>query len=34
MNVGTIRAFILAAGVSLAGLLAGNGFARAKSADR
>ena len=34
MNVGTIRALILAAGVSLAGFLAGNGFARAKSADR
>ena len=34
MNVGTIRALILAAGVSLAGFLAGNGFARAKTADR
>ena len=34
MNVGTIRALILAAGVSLAGFLAGNGFARARSADR
>jgi len=34
MNVGTIRALILAAGVSLAGFLAGNGFARARAADR
>ncbi len=34
MSVGTIRALILAAGVSLAGFLAGNGFARARSADR
>jgi hypothetical protein len=34
MNVGTIRALILAAGVSLAGFLAGNGLARARSADR
>ncbi len=34
MNVGTIRALILAAGVSLAGFLAGNGFARARTADR
>src|SRR5215831_20999862 len=30
----TIRAVILAIGVALAGLLAGNGFARARAADR
>jgi uncharacterized protein len=30
----TIRAVILAVGISLAGFLAGNGFARARSADR
>jgi hypothetical protein len=34
MNVGTIRALILAGGVTLAGFLAGNGFARARAADR
>jgi hypothetical protein len=34
VNVGTIRALILAGGVTLAGFLAGNGFARARSADR
>jgi hypothetical protein len=30
----TLRAVILAAGVALAGLLAGNGFARARASDR
>jgi hypothetical protein len=36
MNIdrGTIRTLILAVGVALAGLLAGNGFARARAADR
>jgi hypothetical protein len=36
MNIdrATIRAVIIAAGVALAGLLAGNGFARARAADR
>lgn len=34
MNAETIRALILAVGITLAGLLAGNGFARARSSDR
>src|SRR5665213_2201484 len=34
VNERTIAAVILAAGIALAGLLAGNGLARAKSADR
>ncbi|HET6761664.1 MAG TPA: SIMPL domain-containing protein [Gemmatimonadaceae bacterium] len=34
MSAETIRALILAAAISLAGFLAGNGFARARSADR
>ena len=34
MNAETIRALILAIGITLAGLLAGNGFARARSSDR
>jgi hypothetical protein len=34
MSAETIRSLILALGISLAGFLAGNGFARARSADR
>ena len=34
MSAGTIRIVILAVAISLAGFLAGNGFARARSADR
>ncbi len=34
MHQGIIRSIVLAAGIALAGLLAGNGLARAKSADR
>lgn len=34
MNAETIRAVIMAVAISLAGFLAGNGFARARSADR
>ena len=36
MNIdrATVRAVIMAVGVALAGLLAGNGFARARAADR
>ena len=34
MSAETIRALILAVGISLAGFLAGNGIARARSADR
>jgi hypothetical protein len=34
MSSGTIRALILAVAISLGGFLAGNGFARARSADR
>ncbi len=34
MSTGTIRVVILAVAITLAGFLAGNGFARARSADR
>jgi uncharacterized protein len=34
MSTGTIRIVILAVAITLAGFLAGNGFARARSADR
>jgi hypothetical protein len=34
MTTGTIRTLILALGITLAGFLIGNGFARARSADR
>ena len=34
MSTGTIRTVIMAVAIILAGFLAGNGFARARSADR
>ena len=34
MSTGTVRVVILAVAITLAGFLAGNGFARARSADR
>ena len=34
MSTGTIRTLISSVGITLAGLLIGNGFARARSADR